>query len=120
MTIEKINEAFNEALEEISIEENEQYSMDFVQHHENELETKLGKLKKISGIQYGIFLILFLLVIFNDTIKFIHISYTYAKYLPVLLWGIIMINSYFATKRAKKIKELENKLLLIGVYKKLF
>jgi hypothetical protein len=30
-----------------------------------------------------------------------------------------MVNSFFATKRAKKIKEIENKLLLIEVYKKI-
>jgi L-rhamnose mutarotase len=85
MTIEKINNAFNESLEEISLDDQEAYSMEFVQHHEKVLEDKLSKLKKINGLQYGIFLIIFLFIIFNDNGRFVNIPYNYSKFLPVIL-----------------------------------
>lgn len=119
MTVEKINNAFNEYLEEISLDENETYSMEFVQHHENDLENKLTKLKRVNSIQFVVFLLLFLFIIFNQGDRFVKIPFDYNRYLFLFLWAIILINNFFSAKRAKKIKETENKLLLIGVYKKI-
>jgi hypothetical protein len=118
MTIEKINTAFNEALEEISSEDNETYSMDFVQHHEATLEKKLQKLQRANQLQFIIFIIIFLFIIFNQGDRFVKIPYDVNRFMFLGLWGIILINNFFSTKRSKKITQLEQQLLLIGVYKK--
>jgi hypothetical protein len=118
MTIEKINTAFNEALEEISTDENETFSMDFVQHHEATLEKKLRTLQRASQLQFAVFIIIFLFIIFNQGDRFIKIPYEISRYMFLGLWGIILVNNFFSTKRSKKITQLEQQLLLIGVYKK--
>jgi uncharacterized membrane protein YcjF (UPF0283 family) len=119
MTIEKVNAAFNEALEEISVNQDETYSMEFVQHHEEELEKKLLRLKKMNSIQFFIFIILFLFLIFNQTKQWVQLPFDTRRYEFLVLWGMIVVNGFISTKRYKKIREIENKLLLIGVYKKI-
>jgi hypothetical protein len=119
MTIETINQAFNETLEEIGNDENEVYSMEFVQHHEINLEAKLKKLKRISSIQFILFLALFLFIILNTNGRFVNIPYEYNRYMFIFLWGIILVNNYFGIRRGRKITQLEQQLLLIGVYKKI-
>jgi hypothetical protein len=119
MTIEKVNNAFNEALEEINIEDNETFSVEFIQHHEASLQDKIKRLRKINSAQFFIFLVLFLFIIFNTDGRFVQIPYEVNRYMFIILWGVILVNNYFSVKRSKKITQMEQQLLLIGVYKKI-
>jgi hypothetical protein len=123
MDIQVVNEAFNEALEEIGESGNIAFSMEFAGHHEAELEQHIARYRKQNAAQNMGFLLLLAGLVFAIRKGYINPSFSGLNnnlFTGLLfLWVLIAANSFLITRRNKKIASMEKQLMLIGVYKKI-
>jgi drug/metabolite transporter (DMT)-like permease len=123
MDIQIVNEAFNEALEEMGEGSNKVFSMEFAKHHEAELEQRITRYRNQNAAQnMGFLLVLAALVfairkgVINPSIYGLNNnSFTGL----IFLWVLIALNSFLIGRRNKKVALMEKQLMLIGVYKKI-
>ncbi len=123
MNMSTVNEAFNEALEEIGEGSGNTFSMEFVQHHEAELEKRIALYQKQNSAQNMAFLLLLAGLIFAFrkgliSASFIGLGNNMFAGL-ILLWVLIALNSLLIGRRNRKMAIAEKQLLLMGVYRKI-
>lgn len=121
--MEAVNEAFNEALEELGEGSNKPFSMEFAQHHEAELEQRIARYRNQNTVQNLGFLLLLAGLIYAIRKGMLN---PYITGLSnnlftglIFLWMLIAANSLLISRRNRKIGEIEKQLMLIGVYKKI-
>jgi hypothetical protein len=123
MDIRAVNEAFNEALEEIGEDGQQTFSMEFVLHHEQETQNRLMLYRRQNNYQNLGFLFLLgglVLAMRRGWIKLSLGTWSNNIFLALgVLWLLIALNSLLVNRRNKKIAVLEKQLLLIFVYKKI-
>lgn len=119
MNIGAVNEAFKEALEAEGDGE-EVFSMEFVQHHEAELERKLERYRRMNTLQNIAFFFLLAGMVLAIRLGYLHISSSMGNNLflrLVFLWMLIALNSQVISRRNRLISGIEKQLSLIGVYR---
>lgn len=123
MNITTINEAFNEALEEIGEGPGNTFSMEFVQHHEAELERRITRYRNQNSAQNMAFLLLLaglILALRKGLINTAFIGLGSNVFTGLFfLWILIALNSILIGRRNKKMAIAEKQLMLMGVYRKI-
>lgn len=118
MTTTAVNEAFKEALEAES--DGEVFSMEFVQHHEAELERKLERYRRMNTLQNIAFFFLLAGLVLAIRLGYLQVPSSMGNNLflrLVFLWMLIALNSQVISRRNRLISGIEKQLSLIGVYK---
>lgn len=119
MNTAAVNEAFKEALEAESDGE-EVFSMEFVQHHEAELERKAERYRRLNTLQNIVFFFLLAALVLAIRFGYLHIQSSVGNNLflrLIFLWMLIALNSQLISRRNRLISGIEKQLSLIGVYK---
>lgn len=120
MNIGAVNEAFKEALEAEN-DGDEVFSMEFIQHHESELERKLERYRRMNTLQNIAFFFLLAALVLAIRLGYISVQSSVVGnnlFLRLIfLWILIALNSQLISRRNRLISGIEKQLSLIGVYK---
>jgi hypothetical protein len=123
MDMRLVNEAFNEALEEMSEEGGERFSVEFVRHHEAVLTAKMQRYRQLNHFQNFAFMALLIVLVLAVRRRWINFDFlalgNTTLIMLVAVWLLIGLNSVSIAQRNKKMLEIEKQLLLIDVYKKI-